>query len=456
VDDHDLRRLRRGEFVKAKALLLFISFAFVPTVQCFGQVNCNSSTKLICQFPVSSGGLQAFAVGSSQFITTANGIAGTIDSSIAAQLTQLPIPSATVGVVSLRQKAGEAPVPFDNLGPILTDRPDTVGKGHVFVGFSYQHFNFNAVDGVNLNALPVSFTFSQSSPFNPGDIQTYYASETNNISFKVNQYVAVATMGVTKSTDVTIVAPFNSVSLGVVSSNYTAFFYDSATGQYVNVSPNPQPKVSTSGSANGIGDITVGIKQLLLGGDGSRTAIAAGAAMRFPSGDALNFLGSGAVGGNIYGLFEYRGRVTPHLKLSYQWNRKSQVMNLNEQPSIDLPGGLQYAAGADVKVVRPLTLAIDLLGNQFANSPSFTQSTSQVCPATSSSGACILPPTSISTGLFTTESTGNNTYTSTSVSAGLKWTPVRHVLVFANVLEQVNNVGLRSNLVPLFGIAFKR
>jgi hypothetical protein len=439
--------------VKAKTLLLFISFACAPALNSFGQLNCITSTKLICQFPASGVTLEANTVGSSSnqaslmaAQSAALAAANPINASIATQLTHLPIPSATVGVVSLRQKGSDVGVPFDNLGPVLTDRPDTVGKGHLFVGFSYQRFNFNAIDGIGLGALPIGFTFSQPSPFNPSDIQTFYGAESNNVSFKLNQYVGVATYGITRTTDVSIILPFNSVSTVVATSGFQAYVYDAVSAAYTNQSPAASTKVSTSGSANGMGDITVNLKQMLIGSEGSRAAVAAGASMRFPSGDALNYLGSGAIGGNLYGLFEYRARLAPHLKLSYQWNGNSQVMNLQQSPNTRLPGGLEYDTGADVKIARPLTLALDILGSQFVNTPSFTITNAPLSPT---------PAANI--GIASTYPFVNNflsTYTSVNFSAGVKWSPVRHLLLYGNVMTQLNNVGLRSDPVPLFGIAY--
>ena len=134
--------------MKAKALLLFVSFACAPTVCVFGQIDCSTSTKLVCELPITSANLTP--VGTSQASLAAQNASSSINASIGTQLTQLPIPSAAVGVVSLRAKGSEIGVPFENLGPILTDRPDTVGRGRLFAGFSYQHFNFNAIDGVGL------------------------------------------------------------------------------------------------------------------------------------------------------------------------------------------------------------------------------------------------------------------------------------------------------------------
>jgi hypothetical protein len=183
--------------VKVKTLLLFVSFACLPAVSSFGQVNCNTSTKLVCQFPFSAQTLGVFAAGSnstSALAQAAEAVANPINASIATQLTQLPIPSATVGVVTLQKKGSEFGTTFDNLGPVLTDRPDTVGKGHIFAGFSYQHFNFNALAGQNLSNIPVGFNYVT------GNVTSYYAVN-NQVSFQLDQYVGIATYGATRRTD---------------------------------------------------------------------------------------------------------------------------------------------------------------------------------------------------------------------------------------------------------------
>jgi hypothetical protein len=434
--------------VKAKALLLLVSIAFAPTVRSFGQVVCSSSTKLICEFPVSAEVLGVNTIGA-PFVNHIQQIAGPINASIAAQLTQLPIPSATVGTVFIQQKGSDVPVSFENLGPILTDRPDTVGKGHIFIGFSYQHFNFNTFDGQKMGALPVGFTISQPSPFNANDQQKFYGAENNNVSFTLDQYVGVLTYGLTRTTDISVIVPVNSVNLSVTSSNFEAYVYDTVSNSYTNESPT-NTNIHVSGSASGVGDVILNFKQLLVGGERSRAAITAGATFRIPSGDKLNYLGSGAVGGSAYTLLEYRWRLAPHLKLSYQWNGNSQVMDLTKSPYLRLPGGLAYAAGADIKVVRSLTLALDFLGNQFVNAPSFvlTPQTLTPAPSTTLNGGNGVPST------FSVVTTPNNTYSTINFSSGLKWSPGRHFVLYGNMTKQVNNVGLKSNVVPLAGIAY--
>jgi Putative MetA-pathway of phenol degradation len=440
--------------MKAKALLLLVSSIGAPALCAYGQVDCTTSTKLVCELPTSAAVLAASVVSqpnqSSQAqaaaIQSARVVSNAVNSSIGTQLTQLPIPSGSVGVVSLQQPGNPLGVPYENLGPILSDRPDTVGRHRLFAGFSYQHFNFNAIDGIGLKDLPAGFMFSQTVQVGnqPSDIQTIYSSEENNVKFHLDQYVGLVTWGLTRTTDVSVAVPFSRVSLNVVSSNFQAYLFDTNSQQYQNETL-AAGTIPSSGSASGIGDVVVNVKQLLLGGEGRRPAVAVGADLRFPTGDSLNYLGSGAYGVNLHGLFEYRWKISPHFKVGYQWNSSSILVETATKNSNALPGGLQYAAGADYSIKRALTIAVDILGSQFVNSPSLSPTT-LVAVAGTPALPSVLP---------TIEST-STTYTTANFSGGLKLHVAKHWTFYGNVLVPLKNVGLRSDPVPLAGIAFNK
>lgn len=432
--------------MKARTLLLFISFVGAPAFYAYGQVSCltgaPNSTKLVCELPVGASTVAASAVGQTTALAAAKGVSAAINSSIGTQLTQLPVPSASVGLVNLQQAGNPFGVPFDNLGPVLTDRPDTVGKHRFFAGFSYQRFNFNAIDGIDLGSLPVGYVAQPT-----GSNLTIYGSETSNVDFHLNQYVGLVTYGLTKTTDVSVVVPINDVSLSVKSSDFKTYVFDGNV--YSDESrPASEGPIATSGSASGIGDVIVTVKQLLLGQEGRPPAVAAGADFRFPTGDALNYLGSGAYGFNLHGLFEYRWKLSPHLKLGYQWNTNSQLVNINAAPNTQLPGGLQYDAGGDYRVNRKLTVAADILGSQFVNTNSLVKFQNNLNPA---------PPanSSISASVISLNPTVK-TYATANFSAGLKYRPFAHWIFYGNVLVPLNNVGLRSDPVPLVGISFNK
>src|SRR5262249_2968262 len=78
---------------------------------------------------------------------------------------------------------------------------------------------------------------------------------------------------------------------------------------------------ANSGSATGIGDVTVRLK-----GGVARFAglhLAAAVDFRFASGNALNYLGAGALGIKPFIILSGGGRVSPHANLGYQWNGQS-------------------------------------------------------------------------------------------------------------------------------------
>ncbi len=406
----------------------------------FAQQNCTGSTNLVCEFPVSATTLSDKTFGDVPAALSAALVpAASMNAAIATQLTQLPVPSATVGVVSLRRSGSEVPTPFDNLGPILIDRPDTVGRGNVFIGGSYQHFNFNALDGLSLQALPVGFNFVNGS-------ETDYGSMVNNVNFTLDQYVGIATVGVTHSTDISVIVPTNSVSLSVVSSKFTAVAYDSTKNTYTTLSPAPSTKATATGSASGIGDVTLNVKQMVLGQNHFRPAAALGATFRFPTGNSLSYLGSGAYGGSIYGLAEYRARLSPHMQLGYQWNGSSKILQFQGLSNTRLPGGLSYALGADFRINTRLTMDTDIIGTQFVNTPYFAEQTLSFNPTPAASSG--VPST------YLVVNATNNTYATVNFSGGLKFSLPGHFLLYGNALVQLNNVGLRSNVVPLGGIAY--
>ena len=423
--------------MKARVLLVMISVALLPAPRVFGQFTCDGSTKLVCQFPVSAETLSSNTFGTGAR-PSALATSAPINAAVAAQLTQLPVPSSTIGVIQVKRKGTDVAAPFPNLGPILTDRPDTVGKGHVFMGVNYQHFNFNALDGFNLSALPIAFTYSDGT-------HNFFGSMQNTVSFQLDQYVYIATAGITQSTDLSVIVPVNSVNLSVTSSQFKAYEYDIASGKYFNLTPNA-PGVTTRGTATGLGDVIVGLKQMLLGQEHNRPAAAIGATFRFPTGNSENYLGSGAVGGSLYGLLEYRARFAPHFKLSYVWNDTSKVLNLVKTSSSRLPGGLQYAVGTDFRANKKITLSVDILGSQFVNTPNLTEATLAFNPVPASGLG--IPAT------YNLVSTPNNTYTPINFSGGVKFSPATNFLIYGNAVIQLNNVGLRSDVVPLVGIAY--
>src|SRR5664279_229820 len=109
-------------------------------------------------------------------------------------------------------------------------------------------------------------------------------------------------------------------------------------------------------------------------------ALALGAELRLPSGDALNFLGSGAVGIKPYLALSRTGKVAPHLNLGYQWNGNSVLARDSAGNDQQLPGYFLYDFGADIRAAERLTLIADFLGQEFFDAPRVTRPVMQPIP----------------------------------------------------------------------------
>ena len=433
-----------GEFVRRKYSFLIFSAACLSALPSLAQFNCSDGSShqpLVCLVPFSVAGYTPAGNGSQIEQAAAQGLLP-VNGAIAAQLSQVRVPSGASGTINLLAKDNPQGVAFDDLGPVLTERPETIGKNHVYGAFTYQRFNFNAVDGLDLRNLQLGYSVSQGP-------STYYGTNQVNVKFRLDQYVALLSYGVTKTTDLSIVVPFNAITASAMPSNAQAFTYTSTSNAY---GTSNVTQSADSGSASGIGDIKFGVKQQVYGGEGKAVAASAGIGFRIPTGDPLNFLGSGAYGFELYGLVSYRASnsfLSPHLKIGKQWNGPTELLNPTGQTSNPLPGGMQYEVGTDInaKIRRKrVTLSVDVIGSQFVDGPSLRLNTVTLSPAPAAN-------TGVPLSLTFAQSV-NDTYTTISLSSGLKFNPVEELLIYGNVLVQLNNVGLRSDPVPLAGIAY--
>jgi len=430
--------------MKPRTLYLLL-LAALSSSGAMGQINCNSgsaSVKLVCEFPFATGVLSnANALGGTN--SAASGavkLATTLNVAIATQASQLPLATASAGVVLVYH--GGVPETFNNLGPILTDRAQTVGRGKVFLGFTASQFVFTDIDGASLSNLP--FAYSQVA-YAPGSttqvVSTTYTTESTSLAFRADQFVGVGTIGLTKKMDFTVIVPVERVSLGATTSHSQSYVVNASTNQAFGPVNNPQSY--THGTASGVGDIIFNLKSEIESGE--RATFSAGFNLRTPTGDELNFLGTGAWGFNPYLVYSYLAKVSPHAKVGYQWNSDSDLNNptLTANGNQALPGGMQYDIGADWSVQRHWTLAADLLGNQFLNTPRLVPGSS--VPITTASSTFSLP----------TSTSGNSSYSINNVSTGVKWNPAGNLVISANLLTQINNNGLRSRPTPLLGISYK-
>src|ERR1700693_5453667 len=152
-------------------------FVFISCGGVFAQGPCSvQSSKLGCVIPQEYGAVNAFQsvlfpVGGHpfHFLSDFGTTLKPLTEDIGRQTNLLPLASPSSGFTLTYDPSLKTFVTStDSLGPILGERAETVGRHRLFIGFSYQFFNFNKIDSVNLHDIPVVLTHADDSIDNPG------------------------------------------------------------------------------------------------------------------------------------------------------------------------------------------------------------------------------------------------------------------------------------------------
>ncbi|HEU4416278.1 MAG TPA: transporter [Candidatus Angelobacter sp.] len=397
-----------------------------------------------------------------------------LNSALGRQSALLPLASPSSGFTFQWDPLAKVPVPStDSFGPILSERAETIGKHRVFLGVDYQFFQFNEIDGVSLKKLPVVLVQPDSAggcsinaPDGPkntgacGFIRDVIKTD-NRVDLRIHESSTFISFGITDRIDVSAVIPIENVHMTAISnativnnSDSLAHTFDIQPGVCGKFSPAmicATHAFSNAKNASGIGDITLRVKGTAW--KGQRAAVALGGDVRFPTGDAQNFLGAGAFGLKPFVVWSYRSRISPHAFVGYESNGSSQIAgDVSIGSKARLPSQMLYSGGADVWITRTLTVAVDLVGQQVFQAQ-------QLQPTTFTERAACLDPT-CNTGLADTASTDQHlvastrTFNITNASMGMKVKPVSALLLTGNLLFRLNSGGLRANVAPLIGVSY--
>lgn len=465
---------------KRRAFWIFI--LLLASTLCLGQGPCPTATStqssvipqrssdLICVVPqiYGPGGLVGTDHGgpllstaqfshAAHFTSSALQSFSPLNAEIGTQVSQLPLTAPVSGFTfSFNPSLGVVSRQTESFGPILTERADTIGKHKLFLGVSYQYFNFDKVDNVDLKNFGTVFRHEAEpelcSPFSPITCvgqppeplfgQDIIATQ-NRIDLKVHQFAAIATFGVTDRFDLSVAIPILDVRMGM-SSRAAISSFETATDfppccvhQFVTTGSPSQGTFVEQRTASGIGDVILRGKYEVLKGE--KAGLAVGLDVHFPTGDERNFLGSGAWGGRPFITFTYGGRVSPHATFGYQRNGASILAgDVTTNSKAHLPDIVTYSAGLDAGLTHRLSVGLDYIGQSLVDakkmaSITFTDFAGTAHPDISTSSQTI-----------------NQSY----ISLGGKINPVGRLLVIANVLFQVNEAGLHSKPVPLIGLSY--
>jgi hypothetical protein len=433
-----------------------------------------------------------------------------LNAAVGSQLTLLPLGSPGSGLVYVYDPTLKTfTASTEDLGPILTERANTVGRHKIRLGFTYQRFSFGTLDGSSLHSLPVSFlhiddagengtpdstngikvpagTNCTISPTKPGDSNTSLCGfvrdridTVNDINLTLNQYTLTGTFGLTRRIDVSIAIPIINVTMSaksvatIINNGNDNDHQFNPNNQFVTScvgSPCRQATFLNSNNATGIGDIVLRAKGVVWSGE--RAAVAVAADLRVPTGDEQNYLGSGTIGFTPFVVASYAARVSPHVNVGYEVNGNSVLAGTIVAPTATtasslttghLPNQFLYSGGVDVAILpKRLAGTFDFIGQRVINAQRAqvtTQSFLGACgPAglapldtANSNGYCTSPDPNVSQPAL---SGTRSSFNILSAALGAKVRISDKFIVFGNALFKLDDGGLRARVVPLVGASF--
>ena len=358
-------------------------------------------------------------------------LAGTVGSTVATQLSQLPIATTVSGAGLVFNPTLGVFEASKDMGPILTQRGDTVGRHKLFLSGTYQRFNFSSIDGIDMKHLNIVNQITVGGT-------AIDAAYPLRVDMHIDQFVGVVTFGLTRRVDISMVLPFSKVTIKSQRTTGSLYVIPAGTPSTTTITPTALGANYFPGDATGIGDVAVGLKANIYKSKSEKTSLAIGGLIRFPTGDAINYLGTGAYGLKPYMVLSHRGRITPNVSIGYQWNGNS-VLNVDAKGNtLNLPGSFMYSGGVDVQLTKKLSVAGELLGQLVVNGPRLYQTTA----------------TAAATTLPTVGATSSN-YSMHNASFGMKLNPFKGFMISGSALVKLDDAGLRANVVPMVGLAYR-
>ena len=430
-----------------------------------------------------------------------------LNASIATALSIIPLSSPASGIINRKDPVTGAELPVNStLGPIFTERAETIGKHKFYIGFSNQDFHFSKFNGQSLNALSVLYQGGDATKSQvlsaPGGTALPTVPATFNIGMDVrlSQNIAFLTYGVTDRFDVSVGLPV--VHAAVAARTYNGLIYAGngfggptcwCISTFTPGSPTLiLPDVNeTSQSKSGFGDVLVRLKGTVVAKPS--VVVAVGGDVRLPSGDAKNYLGTGTESVKPFVAVSFYSKplangivISPHFDAGWQFSGKSilggpldgTTLTLSTpQGSVPylaapfttskgyLPDVFSWAVGTEIALGRRNTLIADVLGNQIGwihgipnavtrsiANQAFPTGPSGTAPATIG-GPTVQPAVQqvTASGLI---GAGNVSFGQYTGSFGYKIRIAGNLVANFNLLVRLDDNGLTSRVVPMYGLGY--
>jgi hypothetical protein len=262
----------------------------------------------------------------------------------------------------------------DSLGPIFAERPQTVGKNKLNLGFSYTFIDFTRFDSEDLDDLSVTFTHRDTDGDGP-DLPSIGAPPgykferdivVSDLSIELKSHVVsfYGTYGITDNIDIGFLIPVIRNEMKV--SAAARVIEDSSK---INFAPTlhafdplgidgDAPIDSVEEEKTGIGDIILRTKYNVL--NKPRIKLSLALEVRLPTGEDANLMGIARLGLKPLLILSssipvWEGTLNPHLNIGYEVNAGAKG-----QDEIDYIVGFDY--GREV-YGDMATIAVDLIGS---------------------------------------------------------------------------------------------
>lgn len=283
-----------------------------------------------------------------------------IGNAIAIAIATAPVGGSSAGLaVMIDRTTGTSSLKSDSFGPLFLDRPLTSGRGVVNFGFTFNHTFFDRFQGIDLQNKGI-LTFDNQVLYTNSNYQQFI-QEYVTLEPSVSVFTAYASYGITDHLDVGVIVPFASLSLS------GRRYWDYDIGKTYPVVPAdqlffPGPTGTNfeqdrgTASASGVGDVT--IRGTYAFGAQQGQGVAVTGAIRLPTGDEENLLGTGETTGII--------RVSASKKIG-------QTVSVYGNGGYGF-GGLSdeigYGFGVDAVFLekKSLTMTFELLGQDLRDS----------------------------------------------------------------------------------------
>lgn len=286
-----------------------------------------------------------------------------INASILSQITTFPVSSSAGGFTFHFDPAlGVATRSTESFGPIFAERAETIGKGKWNVSVKQLSFDYDSIDGLELERGDLALSFTHLDTNGDGTtVETVYEGDlvlaAARLALSSQTTVLSANVGLADRFDLSVTVPLVRVELAATLETHierlaTEGLEDPPAHLFADGSDSAAFRAT--GSADGVGDILLRGKWQALAAEGRGLALALD--LRLPTGDEEDLLGTGATQARltVIGSGSF-GRFAPHANLSYA------VYQGDDGPAGELPDEAGFTAGFDWALHPRVTLAADLL-----------------------------------------------------------------------------------------------